>query len=117
MQALDIDGLLVPHDDEYLNEYTPPQFERLLWLTGFSGSAGAAIVMEATAILFIDGRYTGQARIETSADWFGYEDLRALPPWLGRRLRQGGARGHVGQRTPGRALHRLPRHARRPGLA
>ena len=34
MAALDVDGLLVPHDDEYLNEYTPPQFERLLWLTG-----------------------------------------------------------------------------------
>ena len=81
MGALDIDGLLVPHDDEYLNEYTPPQFERLLWLTGFSGSAGAAIVMPATAVLFIDGRYTEQARIETSADWFEYEDLRALPPW------------------------------------
>ncbi len=81
MQQLDIDGLLVPHDDEYLNEYTPPQFERLLWLTGFSGSAGAAIVMPETAVLFIDGRYTEQARIETSADWFEYEDLRALPPW------------------------------------
>lgn len=81
MQQLDIDGLLVPHDDEYLNEYTPPQFERLLWLTGFSGSAGATIVMPDSAVLFIDGRYTGQARIETSADWFEYEDLRALPPW------------------------------------
>ena len=81
MAAFDIDGLLVPHDDEYLNEYTPPQFERLLWLTGFSGSAGAAIVMPDAAVLFIDGRYTGQARIETSADWFEYEDLRALPPW------------------------------------
>jgi Xaa-Pro aminopeptidase len=81
MAALDIDGLLVPHDDEYLNEYTPPQFERLLWLTGFSGSAGAAIVMPDTAVLFIDGRYTEQARIETSDDWFAYEDLRSLPPW------------------------------------
>jgi Xaa-Pro aminopeptidase len=81
MRALDIDGLLVPHDDEYLNEYTPPQFERLLWLTGFSGSAGAAVVMPESAVLFIDGRYTEQARIETAADWFEYEDLRALPPW------------------------------------
>ena len=81
MQQLDIDGLLVPHDDEYLNEYTPPQFERLLWLTGFSGSAGAALVMPDSAILFIDGRYTEQARIETSADWFEYADLRELPPW------------------------------------
>jgi Xaa-Pro aminopeptidase len=81
MDALDIDGLLVPHDDEYLNEYTPPQFERLLWLTGFSGSAGAALVMPDSTVLFIDGRYTEQARIETSADWFEYADLRELPPW------------------------------------
>ncbi len=81
MGVLDVDGLLVPHDDEYLNEYTPAKFERLLWLTGFSGSAGAAIVMPDAAVLFIDGRYTEQARLETSADWFEYEDLRALPPW------------------------------------
>jgi Xaa-Pro aminopeptidase len=81
MDALGIDGLLVPHDDEYLNEYTPPQFERLLWATGFSGSAGALLVMKESAVLFIDGRYTEQARIETPAELFEYEDLRELPPW------------------------------------
>lgn len=84
MAAIGIDGLLVPHDDEYLNEYTPPQFERLLWVTGFSGSAGSLIVMPESAVLFIDGRYTEQAKLETSAELFDYEDLRALPPsqWL-----------------------------------
>ena len=81
MERLEVDGLLVPHDDEYLNEYTPPQFERLLWLTGFSGSAGAAIVMRDSAVLFIDGRYTERARLETPAELFDYEDLRARPPW------------------------------------
>jgi len=81
MKRLNIDGLLVPHDDEYLNEYTPPQFERLLWATGFSGSAGALLVTLDAAVLFIDGRYTEQARLETPAEHFEYEDLRALPPW------------------------------------
>jgi Xaa-Pro aminopeptidase len=81
MKRLGIDGLLVPHDDEYLNEYTPPQFERLLWATGFSGSAGALLVTPDSAVLFIDGRYTEQARLETPAEHFEYEDLRALPPW------------------------------------
>ncbi len=81
MKRLNIDGLLVPHDDEYLNEYTPPQFERLLWATGFSGSAGALLVTPDSAVLFIDGRYAEQARLETPAEHFVYEDLRTLPPW------------------------------------
>ncbi len=84
MAEIGIDGLLLPHDDEYLNEYTPHQFERLLWATGFSGSAGALIVMPERAVLFIDGRYTEQARLETPAELFDYEDLRGIPPaeWL-----------------------------------
>lgn len=84
MRELGVDGLLVPHDDEYLNEYTPPQFERLCWATGFSGSAGSLIVMPERAVLFIDGRYTEQARLETPDTVFEYEDLRGLPPaeWL-----------------------------------
>src|SRR5215813_11439777 len=57
-----IDGFLVPHSDEYQNEFLPPEAERLRWLTGFSGSAGAAIILADTAALFIDGRYTLQAR-------------------------------------------------------
>lgn len=81
MQQLGIDGLFVPHDDEYLNEYTPPQFERLMWATGFSGSAGALLVMPESAVLFIDSRYTEQAKLETPAELFDYEDLRGLPPW------------------------------------
>ncbi len=86
MSELGIDGLLLPHDDEYLNEYLPPQFERLCWATGFSGSAGALLVLENSAVLFIDGRYTEQARLETPGDLFEYEDLRAAPPadWLAK---------------------------------
>ncbi len=84
MRRLDVDALLLPHDDEYLNEYTPPQHDRLCWATGFSGSAGALLLMEESAVLFVDGRYTEQARLETPADSFEYEDLRAMPPadWL-----------------------------------
>ena len=84
MREFGVDGLLVPHDDEYLNEYLPPQFERLCWATGFSGSAGALIVLSDSAVLFIDGRYTEQAKLETPAELFEYEDLRGTPPadWL-----------------------------------
>src|ERR1700674_3732692 len=57
-----LDGFIVPHADRYQNEYLPPSAARLAWLTGFTGSAGAAIVMADRAVLFVDGRYTLQAR-------------------------------------------------------
>lgn len=55
-----LQGLLVPHEDEYLNEYLPDYAERLAWLTGFSGSAGSAIVLTERAAAFSDGRYAIQ---------------------------------------------------------
>lgn len=84
MKRLGIDGLLVPHDDEYLNEYTPERFERLRWASGFSGSAGVLLLLEDAALLFVDGRYTAQARQETTPGLFEFVDLRATPPgdWL-----------------------------------
>lgn len=59
------DGFILPVADEHLGEYVPPSAERLAWLTGFSGSAGLAIVLKDRAALFVDGRYTLQARQET----------------------------------------------------
>ena len=45
-----LDGLLVPHEDEHQNEYLPACEERLAWLTGFSGSAGVALVLADRAV-------------------------------------------------------------------
>src|SRR5436190_847926 len=55
-------GFVVPRADRYQNEYVPPSDDRLKWLTGFTGSAGSAIVLAERAALFVDGRYTLQAR-------------------------------------------------------
>ncbi|RAI57291.1 aminopeptidase P family protein [Roseicella frigidaeris] len=55
-------GFLVPRADEHLGEYVPAAGERLAWLTGFTGSAGLAVVLPDRAALFTDGRYTTQAR-------------------------------------------------------
>ena len=52
----DIDALFVPHEDEYLGEYVPAHNERLHWLTGFTGSAGAAVITQDKAAIFVDGR-------------------------------------------------------------
>ncbi len=57
-----IDIFLVPHEDEFLNEYVPENTNRLQWITGFSGSAGFVIILQDKVVLFVDGRYTIQAK-------------------------------------------------------
>lgn len=62
-----VSGFFVPRADEYRGEYVPARSERLAWLTGFSGSAGCAIVLRHRAAFFTDGRYTLQAAAEVNA--------------------------------------------------
>jgi len=78
------DAFLVPHSDEYMSEYLPPCAKRLEWLTGFSGSAGFAIILAQQAVLFTDGRYHLQVRQQTDPVLFHYADLISAPPaaWL-----------------------------------
>jgi Xaa-Pro aminopeptidase len=75
MAARGLDGFLVPHEDEHQNEYLPDANERLAWLTGFSGSAGAAVVLKDRAAVFADGRYTVQVRAQVDAEQFEILDL------------------------------------------
>jgi len=79
-----LDGFLVPRADEHQGEYVPPCAQRLGWLTGFTGSAGMALVLKDKAILFVDGRYTLQVRQQTDPAVFSYENLVTTPPasWL-----------------------------------
>jgi len=70
-----LDGLLVPHEDEHQNEYLPEANDRLAWLTGFTGSAGAAVVLKDRAAVFADGRYTVQVRAQVDAGQFEILDL------------------------------------------
>jgi len=65
-----LDGFLVPHEDEHQNEYLPEANDRLAWLTGFTGSAGAAVVLTDRAAVFADGRYTVQVRAQVDAGQF-----------------------------------------------
>lgn len=96
MKALKIDGFIIPHDDEYQNEYIPAYAERLMWVSGFSGSAGAAIVFGDLAIIFVDGRYTLQVRQQTDEKHFSFEDLVETPPdqWLADRAPKGSRIGY-----------------------
>lgn len=78
-------GLIVPRADRHQNEYVPPCEERLAWLTGFTGSAGTAIVLMDRAVLFVDGRYTLQAREQVDLSIFSIEHLVEMPPRAGSR--------------------------------
>ncbi len=86
-----VDGFIVPRADEHQNEYVAPYAERLKWLTGFSGSAGMAIVLTDRAAIFIDGRYTVQVVEQVDAAVFTPQHLVDAPPevWAGANLRSG----------------------------
>ena len=75
LKSSGIDGFIVPHEDEWQNEYVPPAYDRLAWTTGFTGSAGAAVVLADEAAVFTDGRYTLQVRAQVDGSLFEYRDL------------------------------------------
>jgi len=75
MEAQGLDGFLVPHEDEHQNEYLPEANDRLAWATGFTGSAGAAVILKDRAAVFADGRYTLQVAEQTDPSVFEIRDL------------------------------------------
>ena len=87
MARAGVDAVLVPHADEYMNEYVPPCGQRLAWLTGFTGSAGLAVVARKAAALFVDGRYILQAPKQVDT-----EHLRSPADPGGQALATGSAR-------------------------
>ncbi|MGB3865388.1 MAG: aminopeptidase P family protein [Xanthobacteraceae bacterium] len=84
-------GFVVPRADAQQNEYVAPSEERLAWLTGFTGSAGMAIVLQKIAALFVDGRYTLQAAAQVDAKAWTVASLIEPPPedWLAKNLASG----------------------------
>jgi Xaa-Pro aminopeptidase len=95
LKAQGLDGIYIPHDDEYQNEYLPACYERLAWATGFTGSAGAAFVFLDSAIVFVDGRYTLQVKQQLAPVLFTVGDL-VDPGAFGWLARQGMAGKKIG---------------------
>jgi Xaa-Pro aminopeptidase len=89
-------GFIVPRSDRHQNEYVPASEQRLAWLTGFSGSAGIAIVLMERALLFVDGRYTLQVREQVDTSLFAIEHLVETPPdrWIEENLTAGDRIGY-----------------------
>jgi Xaa-Pro aminopeptidase len=89
-------GFAVPRADRQQNEYLPASEERLAWLTGFTGSAGAAVVLADKAAVFVDGRYTAQADAQVDKSVFAIEHLVDTPPsqWLAKNAKPGDRIGY-----------------------
>lgn len=86
-----VDGFVVPRADEHQSEYVAPQSERLAWLTGFTGSAGTAVILAEQAALFVDGRYTLQAPAQVDVAVIAPIQMAqtSVEAWLGATLRPG----------------------------
>ena len=91
-----LDGFVIPLADEHQGEYVPERAQRLRWLTGFSGSAGVAVVLGESAAIFVDGRYTLQAEAEVDGALFARHHSGTQTPedWIGGHLGAGMTLGY-----------------------
>ncbi len=91
LQKAGLDGFILPVADEFLSEYVPAHAARLQWLTGFSGSAGTAVVLKEKAAFFTDGRYTLQAQQEVEPALYEIHSSGELTPasWLKANAHKG----------------------------
>ncbi len=117
MAAQGLDGFLVPHEDEHQNEYLPEANDRLAWATGFTGSAGAAVILKDKAAVFVDGRYTLQVRDQVDEATFEIRDLveGGVPAYLETATAKGQVVGYDPRLHSPDALDRLKTAIARAG--
>ncbi|HBH7060372.1 TPA: aminopeptidase P family protein [Enterobacter cloacae] len=91
LQENQLDGMIIPRADAWQSEYCAPYDEKLAWLTGFDGSAGLALVLKDKALLFVDGRYQVQARVQVNMDEVEIHHLHNEPlaQWLTANVEAG----------------------------
>jgi Xaa-Pro aminopeptidase len=96
LKADRLDGFVVPLTDEHMSEYVGSYAQRLAWLTGFDGSAGAAVVLPEEAAIFVDGRYTLQVRDQVDGALWSYQSVpqTSIAEWLGEHAPGGGRIGY-----------------------
>lgn len=117
LTELELDGFIVPRTDEHQGEFVAPRAERLRWLTGFSGSAGLAIVLADKAAIFVDGRYTLQVRQQTHGNLFEPNHLMDSPPddWIANHLQSGHRLGYDSWLHSQNAVDRYAKAAEKAG--
>jgi Xaa-Pro aminopeptidase len=96
LKSLGLNGFIVPKSDEFQNESVPPHADRLAWLTGFTGSAGVAVVLEDKAGLLADSRYTLQAKAQADPAFYSIELFPAvtIASYLRKRAASGAVVGY-----------------------
>ncbi|HYD38053.1 MAG TPA: M24B family metallopeptidase, partial [Allosphingosinicella sp.] len=96
LKADRLDGFVVPLTDEHMSEYVGSYAQRLAWLTGFQGSAGAAAVLPEEAAIFVDGRYTLQVRDQVDGRHWSYQSVpeTSVADWLKLHAPDGGRIGY-----------------------
>ncbi|MBV1917272.1 MAG: aminopeptidase P family protein [Sphingomonadaceae bacterium] len=97
----ELDGFVIPISDEHMSEYVGAYAQRLIWLTGFGGSAGTAAVLtdparSPAAAMLVDGRYTLQVRDQVDGDLYQFENVpeTSVAKWLGEHAPQGARIGY-----------------------
>ena len=90
MKSMGVDAFLVPSQDPHFSEYVPTCFERRMFISGFTGSAGTALVTADAALLWTDGRYFLQAEQELGPEWTlmrgGQPGVPEPKAWLGEKM-------------------------------
>lgn len=91
-----LDGFIQPMTDPFMGEYVPACYQRLPWLTGFTGSAGSVVVLADKAAVFSDGRYTLQLQQEVDAADYTCLDSSEVSPeqWVVNESGEGAKIGY-----------------------
>ena len=102
LSELDLDAFILPRFDAHQGEYVTPRDERLAYVTGFTGSAGMAIVAEEEVAMFVDGRYSVQLRGQCAGGDFTYHHLIDTPAenWLAQHAQSGWRVGYDAMHLP-----------------
>ena len=116
MQSRDYDALIVPSNDPHFSEYVAAHWKSREWISGFSGSAGTAVITAQQAIVSVDSRYFLQAEKQLAP---GFALLKQRIPhtpahldWLIRRIASG---RYSGRRRPALLRQQRRRHRRTAG--
>ena len=64
LKNLNLDGYIVPKNDEFFCEYVPENKDRLKYISGFTGSFGLGLILKNENYLLVDGRYSLQAKLQ-----------------------------------------------------